>query len=100
MDYPKNNFSGNIPHPALITLLYIKGGASFSETEERCPRSSPFTLTGVLKAPTQGEEVERARKKKITASELPREAAPIAIEEPKTKEIGGLKTTKATNALP
>ena len=26
MDYVKNNFSGNITHPALISLLCIKGG--------------------------------------------------------------------------
>ena len=49
LDYPENKFSRNIPHPALITLLCIKGGVTFSETEERCPRSSPFTLTRVLK---------------------------------------------------
>ena len=68
LDYPENNFSGNIPHPTLITLLCIKGGVTFNKREERCPRSSPLTLTGVLKAPAQGEEVERARKRKIVAS--------------------------------
>ena len=44
LNYVKNNFSGNIPHASLITLLCIKGGVTFSETEERCPRSSPLTL--------------------------------------------------------
>ena len=87
LDYPKNNFSGNIPHPALITLLCIKGGVTFSETEEKYPRSSPLTLTGVLKAPAQGEEVERTRKRKRAASELLREAAPTAEEELETEEI-------------
>ena len=84
LDYLENNFSGNIPHPALITLLCIKGGVTFSETEERCPRSSPITLTGVLKAPTQGEEVERARKMKSAALELLKEAAPTTNEETET----------------
>ena len=51
LDYYENNFLGNIPHPALIILMCIKGDVTFSETEERCPRSSPLTLTGVLKAP-------------------------------------------------
>ena len=78
LDYPENNFSGNIPHPALITLLYIKEGVTFSETEEKCPRSSPLTLTGVLKAPIQGERVERTRKIKRATSELQRKATPIA----------------------
>ena len=88
LDYNENNFSGNIPHPSLITLLCIKGGGgggggggwggvTFNETEEKCPRSSPLTLTGVLKTPAQGEEVERARKRKRADTYFPREAAPI-----------------------
>ena len=32
LDYAENNFLGNIPHPYLITLLCIKGGATFCET--------------------------------------------------------------------
>ena len=52
LDYPEKNFSRNILHPALISLLCIKGGVTFSEMEEKCLRSSPLTLTGVLKAPT------------------------------------------------
>ena len=35
LDYHENNFSGNIPHLALITLLCIKGGVTFSEMEEK-----------------------------------------------------------------
>ena len=62
MDYHENNFLGNIPHPTLITLLCIKGGVTFNETKEKCLRSSPLSLTRVLKAPVQGEEVERKRK--------------------------------------
>ena len=81
LDYPENNFSGNIPHPALVTLLCIKEGVTFSKTEERCMGSSPLTLTGVLKAPAQGEEMERARKRKRVASKLPREASLAAEEE-------------------
>ena len=88
LDYPENNFSRNIPHPALITLFCNKGGVTFSMTEERCLRSSPLTLTRVLKTPTQGEEVERARKKKKVASKLLREAASIADEEREIEEKG------------
>ena len=51
MDYTENNFLRNIPHLALITLLCIKGGVAFNETEEKCPRASPLTLIGVLKTP-------------------------------------------------
>ena len=65
------------------------GGVTFNKTEERCSRSSPLTFTGVLNAPVQGEGVERARKRKRVASELPREAALAAKEEPKTEKMEG-----------
>ena len=88
LDYPENNFSRNIPHLTLITLMCIKGGVTFSETEEKCPRSSPLTLTGVIKAPIQGEEVERTKKRKRETLELQREVAPPAEEELETEEMG------------
>ena len=91
LDYAENSFSGNIPHPTLITLLCIKGGVTFNKKEEKCPRSSPLTLTEVLKTPAQGEEVERARKRKRAYTDLQREAAPVVEEELETKEIGGFK---------
>ena len=82
LDYAENMFSGNIPHPTLITLLCIKGGVTFSDIEEKCSRASPLTLTRVLKTLAQGEEVERAIKRKRAATKLLREATPIAEEEP------------------
>ena len=91
LDYVENSFSGNIPHHALITLLCIKGVVTFSEIEEKCPRSSSLTLTMVLKTPAQGEEVERARKRKITYTDFPREVAPAAEEELEIEEIGGFE---------
>ena len=102
LDYPENNFLGNIPHPALITLLCIKGGVTFNETEEKCPRSSPITLTRVLKAPVQGEEVERTRKSKWATSKLQRKTAPTVEEEIETEERGGggLKTTQSNKCSP
>ena len=68
LDYAENNFSGNIPHPTLITFLCMKGGVTFSKTEEKCPSASPLTRIGVLKTPAQGEEVERARKRNRAAT--------------------------------
>ena len=70
LDHVENNLLGNIPHPALITLLCIKGGVTFSETEEKCLRSSPLTLK---------QEKER---------EMPREAIPVVEEEPETEKWG------------
>ena len=89
MDYAENSFSGNIPHPTLITLLCIKGGVTFSETEEKCLRASPLTLTGVLKTPAQGEEVERVRKRKRATTELPREATFIVVPQPPLRRKRG-----------
>ena len=86
LDYAKNNFSGNIPHPTLITLMCIKGGVTFNETKERYLTASPLTLTRVLKAPAYGEEVERVRKRKRAATKLPREATPTIEEKPETEE--------------
>ena len=78
LDYAENSFLGNIPHPTLITLMCIKGGVTFIEIEEKFLGASPLTLTGVLKTPTQGEEVERVRKIKKATTELLREANPYS----------------------
>ena len=68
LDYVKGKFSRNIPHPSLITLLCIKRGVKFNEEEEeRCPKASPLTLVGVLKASVEsaeGERRDKTRKKK------------------------------------
>ena len=64
LDYAKNNFSGNIPHPSLITLLCIKKAVKFNEEDENSPKASPLTLSRALKALVEGEEVERGRKRK------------------------------------
>ena len=99
LDYDENSFSGNIPHPALITFLCIKGGVTFSETHEKCLRASPLTLTGVHKTPTQGEEVERARKRKRAAIELPREVTPEAKEELENEEKRGFENYPEQSVL-
>ena len=31
LEYAKGKFTGNIPHPSLITLLCIKGGVQFND---------------------------------------------------------------------
>ena len=66
LDYVENNFSGNIPHPSLITLMCIKGDVKVNEEEEKSPKASPLTLNGALEALVVGEEVERIRKMKRT----------------------------------
>ena len=62
LDYAENNFSRNIPHPCMITLLSIKGGVKFNEEEEKSPKASHLTLTRALKALIEGEDVERMRR--------------------------------------
>ena len=70
-----------------------QGGVTFSETEEKCLKYSPLTLTGVLKTPKEDEEVERIRKRKIVEKEQPRETVPIveAEEEFEIEEMGGFE---------
>ena len=80
MDYAENNFSGNIIHPALITLLCIKGGI----------KASPLTLARFLKTLVEGKEVERIRKIR-RINEQPRKIVPVvkAEEEFVNEEKGG-----------
>ena len=60
LEYAKGNFGRNIPHPSFITLLCIKGDVKFNEEEdERCLKTSPLTLTKVLKALVESEKGER-----------------------------------------
>ena len=84
MKYAKGNFAGNTPHPSLITLLCIKGSVKFNEEEEeRCPKTSPLTLIGVLKAIVESEKGERrekpTRKRKRAETEDLRDQAPTAV---------------------
>ena len=83
LDYQENKFSGNIPHPFLITLLCVKGGVKFSkEEEERCQKASPLTLAGVIKALVESEGREKrkkTRKRKRAKLELPKDQAPTVF---------------------
>ena len=50
--FHKNFKKGLIPHPAIITKLYILAGVKGTWAEEEtCPKVSPLTLTGVIKGP-------------------------------------------------
>ena len=52
MKYHEGNKRGLIPHPATITRLCIRAGVKGSwAEEEKCPKVSPLTLTGVNKGP-------------------------------------------------
>ena len=81
LDYAENNFLGNIPHLTLITLLCVKGGIKVVEDNEKGPKASPLTLTGVLKTLIKDEEVKRIRKRKMVEKEQPRETVPIIEDE-------------------
>ena len=50
LNYYYNNFRGLIPHPSTITRLCILGRVESNwEEEERCPKTSPLTLTSITK---------------------------------------------------
>ena len=52
------SYGGLVPHPVLIIRLSILGGEEGDwEEEETCPKSSPLTLTGIIKGPkNRGKE--------------------------------------------
>ena len=92
-DYAKGKFSGNIPHPSLITLLCIKGGVKFNEEEEeRCPKASPLTLARILKAPVESEEGERRedKEKKECRKRRARGSSPASVKRNPSMKRGGL----------
>ena len=93
LDYTEKNFSSNIPHPSLITLMCIKGGVKFNEDEEQSPKASPLTLIGLLKSPVEGEEEKRIRKRKMVETKQPREPVLTVEDEDELEheERGGLE---------
>ena len=60
-NYYYNNFKGLMPHPSTITTLCIMGRVKFDmEEDERCPKTSPLTLTAITKPPSnKGKEKVR-----------------------------------------
>ena len=66
LSYYRGGYRGLVPHLALITRLCILGGVEGDwEEEETCPKTSPLTLTGVIKEPNnidKEKEVETERK--------------------------------------
>ena len=108
LDYVRGKFSRTIPHPSLITPLCIKGGVKFNEgEEERCPKASPLTLAGVLKALVKSKEGEKREKptkkrKRAEIAKQPREPAPTTVFEEKasSEEIGILKHIQSSKCSP
>ena len=60
LSYYKGGYRGLVPHSTLITRLCILWGVEGDcEEEETCPKTSPLTLTGVIKGPkNKGKEKE------------------------------------------
>ena len=78
--YHASNKRGLIPHLATIIKLYILvGGKGVWEEEEKCPRVSPLTLTGVTRGPKGN------RQKEVVAADT--EAEQEVNEENQGKEI-------------
>ena len=97
-DYDESKFLGNIPHLSQITLFCIKGGVRFKEVEEeRCPKASPLTFAGALKALVDSEERERREKnikmKRAEIVEQPREPTLTYVpeEESSSEEMRGFE---------
>ena len=78
--YHHNNKRGLIPHPTTITRLCLLAGVKgMWEEEEKCPRVSPLTLTGVTRGP------KGKRQKEIM--EVNAEAKIVPAVENETREM-------------
>ena len=78
--YHHSNKRGLIPYPTTITRLCLLAGVKgMWEEEEKCPRVSPLTLTGVTRGP------KGKRQKGIM--EVDAEAETVPAEENETREM-------------
>ena len=78
--YHHSNKRGLIPHRTTITRLCLLAGVKgMWEEEEKCPRVSPVTLTGVTRGP------KGKRQKGIV--EVDAEAETVPTEENETREM-------------
>ena len=78
--YHHSNKRGLIPHPTTITrLCLLEGVKGMWEEEEKCPRVSPLTLTGVTRGPKG--------KKQKEIMEVDAEAETVLAEENETREM-------------
>ena len=73
-----------MPHPSIITHLYIKGGVTFDiDEEEKCLIISPLTLTTITKTPaSKGKE-----KLKIVEEERGGREVEMNISEPSNQAL-------------
>ena len=71
LSYYRGDYNGLIQHPALISRLCILGGVQGDwDEEEKCPRTSPITLTRITKGPKNrgsGREAEAVREEEEPA---------------------------------
>ena len=79
-DYHHSNKRGLIPHPTTITRLCLLAGVKgMWEEEEKCPRVSPLTLTGVTRGPKGKNQKE--------IMEVDAKAETVPAEENETREM-------------
>ena len=74
LSYSRSRCRGLIPHPVTITNLCLLGGVQGDwEEKEKCPRTSPLTLTGITKGPKnrgRGRVVEAVREEEEEQREI------------------------------
>ena len=74
LSYSRSRCRGLIPHLTIITNLCLLGGVQGAcEEKEKCPRTSPITLTGITKGPKnrgRGRVVEAVREEEEEDGEI------------------------------
>ena len=99
--YHTSNKREMIPHPATITRLCILARVKgVWEEEEKCPRASPLTLTGVTRGPKGKRQKEVVAADIKVEQEVNEENQEREIEEVPDKTIPKMTEKEPTRVSP
>ena len=82
MNYYRSKYRSLMPHPTTISRLCILGGVEgIWEEEERCLKTSPLTLTGITRAPSnKGKKKLQEDEEEERRVESPKQAMVLSID--------------------
>ena len=80
MSYYCSNYRGMVSHPATIARLCILGRVEGIWEEERCPKTSPLTLTGITKPPSNKGKAKVIEVEEERRVENPEQALVLSID--------------------
>ena len=102
--YYRGGYRGLVPHPTLITKLYILRSVEEDwKEEETCPKTSPLTLIGIIKGPKNRDkekeaEIERDERDNMEINQIQFDSA--TQEHPQRQEGSSPILTVSPNSRP